>query len=74
MKRAMILEHLAQSEEHVAVGERHVADQLALIARLERDGLNSEDAQDLLARFQALLAEHIAHRDRLQKELSEASE
>ena len=74
MDRAMILEHLAQSEEHISVGERHIANQLVLIARLERDGLNSKDAKDLLARFQAILGEHVAHRDRLRKELSEASD
>ena len=74
MDRTIILEHLAQSEEHIVLGERHIADQLKLIARLNREGLNSKDAEDLLARFQTLLAEHITHRDRLRKELLEASD
>ena len=50
---------------HVAEGDRHVQQQLALIARLERLGLDTLTAQELLADFERTLDLHKAHQERL---------
>ena len=65
----MIQEHLARAERHVEEGERHVARQGQLVAELERDGRDSQEARKLLRQFEAWLALHIADCDRLRKEL-----
>lgn len=69
MERRMLERHLAQAEEHISLGERHIAQQRELVARLERDGHDSTEASNLLDNFEELQAVHIAHRDRLCREL-----
>ena len=70
MLRAMILEHLAQAERHVGAGESTLQKQRALIARLEKNGHDTGNAQDLLRQFEALQSIHVADRDRLRAELT----
>jgi hypothetical protein len=72
MDREMILQHLAQAEEHVATGAKHLTRQRELIAKLERDGHDTSEAQVVLSQFEELQAIHIAGRDRLQEELEQS--
>jgi hypothetical protein len=72
MDRAMLLEHLAVALRHVSEGERHIAQQQGIIASLEREGLDTSAAKAVLLQFEALQGMHVAHRDRLKKELAES--
>jgi hypothetical protein len=74
MDRAMILEHLATALRHVSEGERHIAQQHEIIASLKRDGLDTSAAEAVLLQFEDLQGIHVAHRDRLKKELAESSD
>jgi hypothetical protein len=74
MDRAMLLEHLATALRNVSDGERHIAQQHQIIASLERDGLDTSAAKDVLLQFEDLQGIHIAHRDRLKKGLGEGSD
>jgi hypothetical protein len=70
-KRQMMVDHLKQAQLHVALGEKPIARQYDIISELERDGNNSDadQARELLATFEEMQEEHIAHRDRLEREL-----
>ena len=70
MDQAMLEDHLRQAEEHVELGRQHIAQQMALINRLEQDGHNTTQARELLATFEALPESHEADRDRLREELA----
>ncbi|HEY7245359.1 MAG TPA: hypothetical protein VH678_15930 [Xanthobacteraceae bacterium] len=65
------MDHLAQAERHVVQGEQHVTRQRDLVARLQMDGHDTDEALKLLSQFEELLAVHIADRDRLKAELAE---
>ena len=69
MDRVMWEDHLALAERHVALGAEHVAHQHQIIADLERSGHDATDARLFLAQLQDLQKLHLAHRDRLLKEL-----
>jgi hypothetical protein len=73
MDRNMILDHLAMVRRHVARGEQIIARQREMIARLERAGCDTSDAERLLLRFEKLQSIHIEDRERLEKKLSEIS-
>jgi hypothetical protein len=73
MDRNMILDHLAIVRRHVAGGEQIVARQREIIARLERAGCDTSDATRLLLQFEEVQSLHVAHRERLEKKLSEVS-
>ena len=75
MDKAMIREHLAQSEGHIAQGEQHIRRQLEIIAQMKAEGHEAvaANANELLQRFEEMQAQHVAHRDRLLKELAEIS-
>jgi hypothetical protein len=73
MDRKMILDHLAMVRRHVARGEQIVAHQREIIARLERGGCDTSDAKRLLLQFEEVQSQHVAHRERLEKMLSEMS-
>jgi antitoxin (DNA-binding transcriptional repressor) of toxin-antitoxin stability system len=66
-------ELLAMTEGHVARGERHIARQHEIIAELTRDGHDITRAEALLAAFEQTQRLHVADRDRLKKELNDAS-
>ena len=65
----MLQDHLAQAECHVAEGERNIARQREIVAQLECDGHDADQAARLLRSFEELQALHVADRDRLRKEL-----
>ena len=71
----MILEHLAMVERHVAKGYEQVQRQRDIAFELERDGHvdAAGEAKKLLAQFEEIQALHIAHRDRILKDLAENS-
>jgi hypothetical protein len=71
--RTTLLKYFSMARRHVASGERNIARQRELVARLERDGHNSQEAKRLLALFGELQKFHIAGRDRLEKALAEVS-
>jgi len=67
----MQLRHLEEAERHVSQGERHIAEQEERIAVLARLGADMTEARTLLNNFNATLAQHIQHRDRILKELEQ---
>jgi hypothetical protein len=68
----MLQDHLALAEVHVATSARNIARQRATLQELQRKGHNTEIAEMLLAQFKRLQASHIAGRNRIRVELSEA--
>jgi hemerythrin len=56
---------LAMAERHVKEGILHVCRQKEIIERLEEIGGDVDMARSLLDQFEAVLAEHIIHRDRI---------
>ena len=72
MDRAIIQDHLAQTERHVSQGKEHISRQREIIADLERGGHDSKAARALLVQFEEMQALHIADRDRLLRELSDS--
>jgi hypothetical protein len=69
MDRAMLVEHLEKAERHVALGEEHLERQRRVVAERQRQGLDANEAVDLLMRFEQLQTMHVAGRDRLRAEL-----
>ncbi|RZL28332.1 MAG: hypothetical protein EOP64_04860 [Sphingomonas sp.] len=70
MNREMLEQHLAMVEGHVTLGEGHIARQHELIVKLEQSGHESGEAISLLRSFKEMQEMHLAHRDRLKRELS----
>jgi len=54
--------HIRMADEHIAQGERHIVQQEELISRLRSHGLPTDQAEDLLAEFEATLHQHRDHR------------
>jgi hypothetical protein len=71
MDRMMLADHLAKAERHVMEGAGHIARQRELVARLDGQGLDAEEARKLLLTFEEMQDAHIADRDRLIRELSQ---
>jgi hypothetical protein len=69
MDRKMLEDHLTLAKQHVALGEQHIALQHQIIKDLERSGNDITLAAELLATFEKTQLQHIADRDRLQREL-----
>jgi hypothetical protein len=67
--RGLGCEHLELAERHVAQGKLRVTAQWALVAKLERRGLEINSANALLHQFEETLALHVEHRDRIAQEL-----
>ena len=65
----MVRDHLALADRHVASGNLIVTRQRQLIAKLENGSHDTRQALSQLARFEDLLAQHLAHRDKLLDEL-----
>ena len=61
-------------EQQVALGERHIAEQRALVEKLEREGHDVKSATSLLATLEEAQRLHVEHRDRLEKELLDSSQ
>jgi hypothetical protein len=73
MDRHRILEHLAQARRQVAEAERHIAHQREIIAEKERDDHDTCRSKQLLDQFEQTYTMYVDERDRLEKELVEAS-
>lgn len=71
MDISMHLRHLAEAERHIASGIEHISKQELCIADLDYRGQDSTLARSLLQTFCFLQAEHIAHRDRILRELGQ---
>jgi hypothetical protein len=69
MDRELLEEELAVAERHLSDAERDVARQRMVVAGLEHCGRDTAGPTQLLQRLEEVLAIHIAHRDRLRKEL-----
>ena len=65
---------LIQAEEDVALGEKHILRQRQIIAELEQQNLNTQEARNLLALFEDLQALHVANANRLRMALENQSE
>jgi len=72
-RRGMLERHLEQAKRHAATGEKHLTRQRALITKLERDGHDASEAKTLLELLEELQTMHIAHRDRLARQLGIAA-
>ena len=71
LDRARILAHLALAERHIAEGEKHLRRQEDLILEMQRDGLDTNQALDVLATLRETQALHHHDRERIQRELEE---
>ena len=70
MDRATLIKRLAEVESLVMLAEVIVAQQHQLIADIERDGMDTRMARQLLVEFEEMLSLHIAGRDQLKAELA----
>ncbi|HEX8839517.1 MAG TPA: hypothetical protein VF750_03490 [Sphingomicrobium sp.] len=59
-------------DKHIAQGERHIVQQEELISRLRSRGLPTDQAEELLAEFEATLHEHRSHRTLMLSSMGEA--
>ncbi|MBB5761532.1 hypothetical protein ABEV34_22305 [Methylorubrum rhodesianum] len=73
MDRTVLLELLALAERHVVQGERHLNRQREIVAETEAAGRDGALAREVLRTFEATQATCVADRDRLLKELEQAS-
>jgi hypothetical protein len=69
--RAAARQHLELAKRHVADGQLRVTAQLALVARLERQGYDTHQAKTLLHQLEETLSLQLQTRDRIAEELSE---
>ena len=69
MEQMVFQEYLAKADRNVREGERDVARQLQVVDDLERNGLNTGEAMELLLQFEEMLATCIADRNRLRREV-----
>jgi len=70
MDRALWQRNLKAVERDVAAGQWHLARQKEIIVELARLGADTTVARYFFAQFQSMQALHIAHRNRLRKELA----
>ncbi len=61
--------HLRQAEWRVALAEQYIAEQVRLIAELERCGEDSKQARKWLIEFEELLCQHVAHLNHIKLQL-----
>ena len=71
--RAAARQHLELANKQVAEGHRCVEAQVALVARLERDGHDTFQARMLLEQFKMTLALQVETRDCIVQELGESN-
>jgi hypothetical protein len=62
---------LEMVNKHIAQGERHIVQQEELITRLRSKGLPTDQAEELLAEFEATLHEHRSHRTLMMTSMGE---
>jgi hypothetical protein len=71
MDRSAQLRVLAATKPHIASGIKHISDQVLLIADRDFRGEDSTLARSLLKTFCVMQVQHIAHRDRILRELAQ---
>ena len=64
-------QHLEQANKHVSEGQKRTDAQIALVARLERDGHDTRQTRALLEQFEQTLALQIETRAHIIQELSD---
>lgn len=69
MRRAMLEQHLMETEQHITRGEQLIAQQRDIIRRLQRDGRDTAKARELLAALEETQRAHVDARERIQQEL-----
>ena len=70
MDKQVVQRHLHATERHIVSGESIIARQMALIARLKRNGHDTTEAEGWLAELERIQDMHVAHRERLMEELN----
>jgi hypothetical protein len=71
MDRQTILNHLDLAERHILEGEHCLLKQRELIARLDRDGHDTNQARLILTTMQVTQSLHYDDRQRILRELGE---
>jgi len=71
--RQTIIDRLELADWHVAEGTFHVNRQRRLIEALTREHQDTTQANEILKKFEEILATHTADRDRLLKELKKST-
>jgi hypothetical protein len=66
-------QHLELANTHVAEGHRRVDAQIALVARLGRDGHDTFQARMLLQQFRTSLALQVEARDQIVRRLGQSN-
>jgi hypothetical protein len=69
MRRAMIEQHLIETEQHIAHGEQLIAEQREIIRDLQRDGHDTTKAREVLATLEETQRLNVAAREQIQQEL-----
>jgi len=69
MEQMVFQEYLAKADRNVREGERDVARQLHVVDDLERNGLDTGEAKELLLQVEEMLATCIADRNRLRRQV-----
>jgi len=69
MEQMVFQEYLAKADRNVREGERDVTRQLQVVDDLERNGLDTGEAMELLLQFKEMLATCIADRNRLRRQV-----
>jgi two-component sensor histidine kinase len=70
--RLLLEKHLADAKRHITLGQKRLEDQSRLVARLARDGHDTEEAEKLLGSFKQMYNLHVEHFGRLLAELADA--
>ena len=61
---------LEMVDRHIAQGERHVSQQEKLVLRLKSHGLPTDEAEQFLEDFRAMLLQHRSHREAMLHDLA----
>jgi hypothetical protein len=69
--RQTVEKALQKARQHVAMGQRLIDKQRAMLVELDDHGHGTRAARTLLAQLEDAQAMHIAHRDRLIRELAQ---
>jgi hypothetical protein len=68
--RKLLFDQLADAQRYVTQSEDRIRTQKIVIAALERDGLGSAEAKDVLATMIKSHAAHVGVRDQIREQLS----
>jgi len=74
MDKATLKQRLAEVEDHIALGRQNIAQQLKIVAEIERGRGDSTDARETLHTIAQTQLVHVGARDRLLRMLEQVSE